>query len=104
MLSLERASSSLPSGPSLRRGEPDGIHIQARERGRTPAEPSTFNTVVPNWSEGDQIPLGRKERAAMVGERLWKCRAHSDLTVELDAAQAVRERNRETLLGSGSKH
>jgi hypothetical protein len=25
-----------------------------------PAEPATFSTVVPNWREGDTIPLGHR--------------------------------------------
>lgn len=34
----------------------------------SPAEPSTLNTAVPNWREGDTIPLGRRS-LRVVGTR-----------------------------------
>jgi hypothetical protein len=33
-----------------------------------PAEPPTFETVVPNWRVGDEIPLGRRS-LRVVGKR-----------------------------------
>jgi len=39
----------------------DRLHLQARARGRQPPElPVLHNTVVPNWSVGDTIPLGQR--------------------------------------------
>ena len=35
----------------------------------TPAEPSTFKTAVPNWSIGDEIPLGSEGALRVVGKR-----------------------------------
>ena len=31
-----------------------------------PAEPPTLATAVPNWRSGDEIPLGRRGRCALV--------------------------------------
>ena len=34
-----------------------------------PAEPPTFETVVPSWKAGDEIPLARDRRLRVVGMR-----------------------------------
>jgi hypothetical protein len=35
----------------------------------SPAEPSTFKTVIPNWNPGDTIPLGRDRTLRVIATR-----------------------------------
>jgi hypothetical protein len=34
------------------------VAYRLEHRDGTPADPPTFRTTVPNWREGDEIPLG----------------------------------------------
>lgn len=59
-----------PFGPSPETGgDPNGLRLQARARGRQPADPPTFRTAVPNWRPGDTIPLGRGKALRVVAVR-----------------------------------
>jgi hypothetical protein len=53
---------AMPFSPSRqRKGEPNGrVPVQAREGRRTLAEPSSFNSAVPNWAPGETIHFGHK--------------------------------------------
>jgi hypothetical protein len=49
------------SGPiRQRKGEPNGIHVQARDEDGEPADPPTFKASVSDWKAGDPIHLGRR--------------------------------------------
>lgn len=52
---------AVPFGPiRQRKGEPNGIHVQARDEDGEPAEPPTFKASVSDWKAGDPIHLGRR--------------------------------------------
>ena len=44
-----------------------GFFFRLEHEDGTPADPPTLHTAVPNWSPGDEIPLGR-DRALRVIE------------------------------------
>ena len=52
---------STPGRPAPRkRRDGDGFVFRLETADGAPAEPPTLNTAVPNWSEGDCVPLGKR--------------------------------------------
>jgi hypothetical protein len=68
------------------------ICVQARTPRRTPAEPKTFKTAVPNWSPGDTIPLGQGKVLRVVAIRDDDADRPPTLVVEDLSDPAARER------------
>ena len=48
----------------------------------TPADPSSFHTVTPQWKTGDKIPLGRGPALRVVGNRVTNVDEEPVLIVE----------------------
>ncbi len=72
----------MPFGPSRRRkGEPNGLRIQARARGRHTPDPPTLRTAVPNWGAGDTIPLGRGRSLRVTEVRLARAEGEEPVLV-----------------------